>query len=39
MPKIGLALAISTSITKKIIEEADKRWGVKLLPAKAWICS
>jgi hypothetical protein len=29
-PNIGLALSISTSTTKKIIEEAIKRWGVKL---------
>jgi hypothetical protein len=29
----------STSATKTIIEEANKRWGVKLLPANVRICS
>jgi hypothetical protein len=31
-PKIGLTLAISTSTTNMIIEEANKRLGVKRLP-------
>jgi hypothetical protein len=39
LPKIGLALVISTSTTKKIIEEASKRGGIKLLPEDVKICS
>jgi hypothetical protein len=37
--KIGLTLAISTSTTKNIIEEANKRWGVNLLPDNVTICT
>jgi FMN phosphatase YigB (HAD superfamily) len=37
--KIGLTLAISTNTTKRIIEEAIKRWGVKLFLDNVTICS
>jgi hypothetical protein len=38
-PTIGLTLAVFTTTTKKIIEEAIKRWGVKFLPDNVKMCS
>jgi hypothetical protein len=38
-PEIGLTLAMFASTTKNLIEEANKLWGVKLLPANVRICS
>jgi hypothetical protein len=36
---ITLPLAVATSTTKKIIEEAGRRWGIKLLHENIRICS
>jgi hypothetical protein len=38
-PMIALTKAVSTAVTTKIIEEANKRWGIKLLPENVRICS
>jgi hypothetical protein len=38
-PMITVAMAVSTTTTTKIIEKANRRWGIKLLPENVQICS